>query len=545
MDLNSRDRKQLLELSALNNEYQNGNYLRVSQKLKDIEHNFQNFYLFWYLFALNCVKLGHYDRAKKFFSKAVDLEPDSANLVRDIAIFYKNNNELVEAAKYALRYVELKPSSSDAYCTLGLVHLESGELNEAEQCFLDALKLNPEDENIQNNFAKLYMEKGDFNSAIRVLERVLKTSKDNIEAKINLSLAYRSVNHLNKSLSIIGSVTTTEWNVLDNRSKEQFKFNRSLAFLASGNCDKGWEDYLDRFKAPKFTSKFRNYEIPRLECLSKAFGNKLLIWPEQGIGDQLTFLALINEFQKVTASDITLLCDPRMKTLLSRSFENVHILTDPKLEINCQQWDYHLPLGDIAPLMKFSKEKTQFIKPYLKVDNRLLRNLKKNLSKKRIRVGLAWESVIKNYKRNLNHTRLSDWAPLIENEDYIVYNLQYDFDDDDLTDCEQKLLFKINRPAFDLKNDFESLSALMKTLDYVICPTTAIMAHAAACGIPTLSYSTIVSDRALGNVDHNSFSIPWFWHNKVYLYTPSTKNNMIQNILECVGENSADRNKKY
>jgi hypothetical protein len=195
--------------------------------------------------------------------------------------------------------------------------------------------------------------------------------------------------------------------------------------------------------------------------------------------------------------------------------------------------------------MKFSKENTQFIKPYLKVEDRLVGNLKKDLSKKRIRVGLAWESIIKNYKRNLNHTRLLDWAPLIENEDYLVYNLQYDLDYDSLTDREQKLLNKINRPAFDLKNDFESLSVLMKTLDYVICPTTAIMAHAAACGIPTLAYSPIVSDRALGNVDHNSFSIPWFRHNKVYLYTPSTKNNMIQNILTCIGEHSVDRNKKY
>lgn len=542
MDLNSLDRKQLLELSALKNEYQNGNHLSLSQKLKDIEYNFKNFYLFWYLYALNCVKLGHYGRAKEYFFKAVNLEPNSANLIRDIAIFYKNNNELLEAVKYALRYVELEPGSSDAHCTLGLAYLESGELTQAEQCFLEALKLNPEDEKVQNNFAKLYMEKGDFNSAIQVLERLLTSDKDNIEAKINLSIAYRSINNLNKSLSIIGSVTATEWNGLDNRSKEQFKFNRSLAFLASGNCDKGWEDYLDRFRAPKFTTKFRNYEIPRLQCLSKAFEKKLLIWPEQGVGDQLTFLALLNEFQKVTSSSIALLCDPRMSKLLGRSFENVQIITDTKLEIDCQKWDYHLPLGDIAPLMKFSKDKTQFIKPYLKVDSSLSGNSKRDRSKKRIRVGLAWESSIKNYKRNLNHTKLVDWAPLIENGDYLVYNLQHDVNHDLLTEFEQKLLVKINRPAFDLKNDFESLSALLKTLDYVICPTTAIMAHAAACGIPTLSYSTIVSDRALGNISENSFSIPWFRYNKVYLYTPSNKSNMIKDILECIGAHSTNRN---
>ena len=84
----------------------------------------------------------------------------------------------------------------------------------------------------------------------------------------------------------------------------------------------------------------------------------------------------------------------------------------------------------------------------------------------------------------------------------------------------------------DLKNDFENLSALLKNLDVVVSPTSAIMSHADACDVRNISYTSYVFDKALGNIVEERFiKIPWLTNNKVFIFGELNKRQVLDEII--------------
>jgi len=97
---------------------------------------------------------------------------------------------------------------------------------------------------------------------------------------------------------------------------------------------------------------------------------------------------------------------------------------------------------------------------------------------------------------------------------------------------EQSLFDKVFDPEFDLKNDFENLSAVLKNLDVVVSPTSAIMSHADACDVKNISYTSYVFDKALGNIFEERFiKIPWLTNNKVFMFEESNKRQVLDEII--------------
>jgi len=524
--------KVLAELRAFHIEYVNGNFQYLHDKLSKVREQFLEIPTYWYLFALTAKNLRQYNQASTYFETALQLDPDNTNILRDTSIFYREIGLIDLALKHAERLIFLRPNTVTGYLNLGLIFLKMHNIDRAEQCFFKARDISPENERVINCLAKLHIERTEFQQAIDILKKNLETN-DNLESRLNLALAYRLNNELLLATSLIDTVSQSQIKSLNPASQNQFIFNRSLIRLSAGECTKGWIDYKKRFEAPDFTSAYRKYERERLNYIRDGYKKIVLIWPEQGISDTLMFSCLLREFQEESRSKLILLIDLRLKSLFQRSFPNIEILEDKKDAHQQLNFDYHLPLGDIAPLLSFDLGKKSIAQPYLKPKEDLIAHWKSKLSpQKKLCVGIAWESGIKNLKRDLNHTSLLDWRRLIENKNLMVINLQYDTDINAMSIAERTLYQELYHPNFDLKNDFENLVALMCNLDCVITPGSSVMSLAAACGIPTYSYCTHVTDRALGDINGNGvYSVAWFRRNKVYLFDRYEKEKMVDKII--------------
>ena len=522
-----------MALSGMYAHYKAGNYISLYNLMAKYEQKLRLLHTFWYLRALTAKKLEKISQASAYFNVAVTIAPENQNLLRDISIFYRDERNYTLAYKYALRLVKLFPDNAESYATLGLVFLKMQEIAKAEECLQHAFCLSPKNEKVINNLAKLKIEQGKYQDAIHLLESNMKEIENNVETICNLALAYRSLNQTNKACDLLSIPTSSQLASIDNRTKNQFLFNRSVTLLSLGRCKEGWIDYRKRFSAPEFTTAYRSYDFPRLEKIADAFGKELLIWPEQGVGDQFTFLGLLQKFQHVTKSNITLICDPRLQTIYARSFSDINVTVDLETSTADKTFDFHLPLGDIAPLMNFSKSNHFMSAPYIKPEEKTLRNWSELLSKNKLRIGLAWESGIKDCKRALNHTSVSDWAGIVANKKIQTVNLQYAVDINSLSKPDLRTFSKLYQPNFDLKNDFENLAALIANLDCIISPTSAVMAYAASCGVPTISYHTYVTDRALCDAEgHEWYSNAWLNKNKIYLFDKTTKIQMIKRITQ-------------
>lgn len=512
--------------------FDTGEYQKLSIKLRKATKAFSDNYFFWYLYAQTEAKLGKHKSAESLYSKALKLDPKNLNLISDLSRFFREIGQLDKALKCANKYKELAPNSPEGFRLAGQAFLSLNENDRAEASFQVALELNPDDQNVLKSFGKLYIELGKFDAAIAFLEPLFAKSQTDIELGNNLALAYMKANKLERASEVAKVTQKNLDHDIGSATWSQLNFNYSLMLLSSGECQAGWPRYLDRFEAPGFTSDWRNYKIPRLQNVDQARDKSILIWPEQGIGDQLLFYSLIGHFSKVSKSKIFCLSDPRLISVLQRSFSNIEFIEDTVALSKTLKADFHLPLGDLGPLLEFNLTKSDLAAPYIRANEEMESYWARVLSRKKLKVGLGWQSEYRTNERDLFYTNLNDWRSLISDEDIQVVNLQHGLNTDKFSQNELYLFDNMFDPNFDLKNDFENLSALLKNLDVVVAPASAILNFADACNVPNISYSPYVFWASLGNVFGNRYiRIPWLTNNKVYLFDELDKRQILDEII--------------
>ena len=453
------------------------------------------------------------------------------NLLSDLSAFFRETGQLEKSLKCAIKCTEIDPQSAQGFCLVGQIFLTLQDYERAETSFKIAQELSPNDPKVLKSLGRLFIELGQYQDAIKILEALFEQNEFDAELGNNLVLAYRMANRLRDASRTISILQQHPKNIGELNTAQQ-NFNYSLVLLSEGDCKNGWERYQRRFDAPGFTSAWRNYKIPRLTRLDQAKGKTLLIWPEQGVGDHLTSYSLLAYFHKVSEAKLVCMCDPRLLTILQRSFSEIEFLEDNADEKCRIHADFHLPLGDFGRLLMFDKTKSNFAAPYIKTKTALKNYWSDVITTDKLNVGLAWESGFRTLRRNLNYTRLNDWSSLILDEEIRVVNLQYGINEKEFTSEEQSLFGRVFNPNFDLKNDFENLSALLKNLDVVVSPTSAIMSHADACDVRNISYTSYVFDKALGNIVEERFiKIPWLTNNKVFIFGELNKRQILDEII--------------
>src|SRR5207244_10859271 len=86
-------------------------------------------------------------------------------------------------------------------------------------------------------------------------------------------------------------------------------WNRALVWLAQGNLAQGWPAYEWRLQqAPSLLSL--GFPLPRWDG-SSLQGRTILVWGEQGVGDELLFASCVPDLL-TQAGHVVLACDPRL-----------------------------------------------------------------------------------------------------------------------------------------------------------------------------------------------------------------------------------------
>lgn len=168
---------------------------------------------------------GWLDESIKEFSKAIELDPDSAHAHDNIATVYAEKGMLREAMREYLLAIDLEPQSPtahynlacflathaydlsvreyrhvlelewdypDAHLNLGLTLAERGNFVEALREYEVALDQNPRDAVARHEMATVLMDMGRYGEAIPHLREVVKEEGDNLDAHIDLGISYTS-----------------------------------------------------------------------------------------------------------------------------------------------------------------------------------------------------------------------------------------------------------------------------------------------------------------------------------------------------------------
>lgn len=216
-------------------------------------------------------------------------------------------------------------------------------------------------------------------------------------------------------------------------------------------------------------------------CGESLSGKRLLVWPEQGLGDELQFLRYLLEPQLRDCGHLTLVCKPPLKSLFSSLGLADAVFAIGDEEIFEGKFDYWTFPMSFPYRLKTGLDSIPVTIPYIAADRQKIDFWRERLPASLFRVGLVW----KGNPDHRNDSRrslgtLCELAPLWRVAGQVSFvSLQKG------PGAEEARHPAAEQPLFhcgDLIEDFSDSAAIVHHLDLVICVDTAIAHLAGAMG---------------------------------------------------------------
>ncbi len=255
-------------------------------------------------------------------------------------------------------------------------------------------------------------------------------------------------------------------------------FELGTLLLAQGDFANGWREYDWRFDDGGAVPKRPGYDAPIWDG-QPAPGGRLVIWSEQGLGDQIQF-ARFARLALDRGLDVSIQASPSLRRLFAHSFEGVTLLeSDP----DPHAVDFQIPLLSLPRLLGQDEAAIEGSAPYLHARrNDLPRKLPlSSPAGSASRVGLVWRGGDLYPGHAARNATPSDFAPLLNRPDFDSYALQFDATDQDRASCAALGVTDLGPEL----GDFATTAAIVDQLDLVITVDTAMAHLAGGLGTPT------------------------------------------------------------
>ena len=536
-------RQYAADLTSLSEKYQSGQFQEAVSEAENLLKQFHQNPSIWNLKGACHGKLSQFEEALSCFKQAALLKPDSASAYSNMGAIYREMNQLDNATTYFSQALGLDPNFFDAHRNLALVCEKQENFAKAEKHFAEALRIRPdsvevltaygsflsaqnrreaaieqfqtalslEPENIRilNNLGNQYLSLKNHQMAISQYEKALEIDPDYSDALNNLANALKEIDFLDEAIFYYEKALKAPNARIELKSnlgvalKDRGRFdeaikwfneaidekpdypdaywNRSLSHIASGQLKEGWEGFEWRWRSTNFDSTYLPTSRPRWSGGKE----RVLIWPEQGLGDQIMFSTMFEEFSELCELAIFQV-DRRLLPIFRRSFPEFYFIpSDKSLAEN--EYDSHIPMGSLAQHLRND------IESFHHFNNRKL--LTQEGQSARIRsafrlgnkklIGISWYS--KNSDQGQRRTvPLEKFIQPFIGQDIAVVSLQYGD-----TEAEIKSVYEntgvpiLTVNEIDTFADIDGLASLISCCDGVITIDNSTVHLAAAIGKPT------------------------------------------------------------
>ena len=215
-------------------------------------------------------------------------------------------------------------------------------------------------------------------------------------------------------------------------------------------------------------------------------GKNVLIYPEQGIGDNLAYTGCFSEAIE-DALHTHIVCDNRLKGLYKTNFPSATILSYD--DVNSQQsinaeLDVQILAGSLTYLYRDSAAAYQKQK-ILHIDPAVVKNTSALLDNKKLRIGLSWFHGRVN-DGNAYSMYLEELLPLLKIEGIEWVNLQFGEWNKEVQNIKDKHGIPITHiDSCSASGDFNQYGSLIANLDLVISSSNAALMLASRLGVKT------------------------------------------------------------
>jgi tetratricopeptide (TPR) repeat protein len=443
---------------------------------------------------------GRLESALARFLEAAALDPTLGAAHRNAAVCHQLLGRADEALAGYRRAVALDPQDADSLTNLGVALLRAGQVDEAMAAHDAAVAAGPLMAEAWLNRAGALQAMGRLDEAQASVERSL--------ALAETAAARTALGSLEAELGRpeVGALEHERAIALDPQQADAH-WNLALALLASGQLGRAWDQYEWRWRAANAPARWRDYPWPTWQG-EPVQEKRILIWREQGLGDELMFLSAVPDLIAAGAR-VTVLVSGRLRSLVARSFPDATVLTDaPDAVSDADRFDYHLPMGSLPRWLRRTRNAFPASGAFLRPDPLAAARWRERLAGlgSGPTVGVCWRSGLVTAERRRFYPSLRDWAPVFATPGVRWVNLQYDDCLDELREIEGRWGVTVHRwDDVDLRNDLESVLALVASLSAVVTAPTVVSSFAGAVGTRTWQVDSGSDWTALGEPGS-----PWF-----------------------------------
>jgi len=425
--------------------------------------------------AFEALKNNQLDKAEHIYQTLLENDPSSPVLVAYLGALHMKKGLNERAAIYLREAIRRYPDLIDAWVNLGCAYKHQQKIVEAREAFRKAVELTHADPEktatdrslVLCNLGSTYVGTGTPSDGIPLLKQAIELSPGNEEAHWNLGLAY----------------------------------------LELGDYEQGFSEY--EYGKRQLTAKHRKYHTDGTPIWNGTPGQTVVVYGEQGIGDEIMFASLLPDIMK----DCNVILDGhiRLMDLFRHSFPGLPVYgTREGADVpwaNFHNIDSHISIGSLA---KFYRKKLEDFPgtPYLKADPELFEKYRKKLAAlgTRPKIGLSWKGGTAATNMNARKIKLNQLLPLFDiDADFI--SLQYHPDSEEYVKNFNEKYGKNLIHWSDTLADYDETAGLVRNIDLIISVPQSVVHLAGALGVDTLQ---LCPRRALWQMGPYGEEMPWY-----------------------------------
>ena len=468
--------------------FSTGDYFKVFEEAQKLLSRGMNYACVYDYISRVFFLSGNYQKALEFIKFAVNSEPSNPVYVNSYIVLLSKNNHFPELQEISDTVIEDKAISIANKLIVAFACCGNGNSRKGRDIFAKLYHLYPENRfEILTEVALYHAEyEKQIDKANWINNYVLQRDPDNLKALSNVALFTHD-----KDMALDLYKRVLELDPDDKR----IQFNYAASCLEHGMLEEGFKYYEVRIE------KNSPMLLKHLRYPERIQGKKLILWKEQGLGDQILWAWLLKYLIR-DGVEATIQVDDRLVKLMQIAYPMFTFTSDTNIDIHMATpvggYDGNFPLVSLAQYyideMKDAQANFYTLedkdRSHLKADPNKVSSWQTKINEitnKNV-IGVCWRSSKMNQYRHRYYLTAENIVSIFKDLDCYIVNLQYMYTEEELTILKTGLGERfIHFENIDLKEDQYQLAALISACDMIFSAPTAVQTLSGALGIKTVS----------------------------------------------------------
>jgi FkbM family methyltransferase len=362
-----------------------------------------------------------------------------------------------------------------AWCYLGMACHDQDRWDEAVQCYRRAIQIQPNFPVAFNNLGNTLRLQRKLPESIVCFDQALRLKPDYVNAHKNKGTALVWEGYLDQAVACYRQALQYAPDDAETHK------NLGVIYLLQGDFARGWPEYDWRWKTDESPLPA---ECRRLWDGSSLDGKTIFLAAEQGLGDTVQFIRYGAVLKRRYDCRVIAACPAPLQQLL-RTCPGVDLWVARGAAP--PEYDCSAPMMSLPGILGQDAESFPGETPYLQADENLVASWQDRLSRfSGYKIGIVWQGNPQYQADRMRSFPLDEVLPLAALRGASWFSLQKGAGTEQLESLGHGLnIVSLGDELDETSGAFMDTAAVLKNLDLLITPDTAIAHVAGALGVPT------------------------------------------------------------